>query len=128
MRTGLAAGISGLLLLGAQPAEVTIHTGPWAPPATKITVQANLVEVGVVVRDPHGIPAGGFRADDFTLRDDGKPQKITVFAEQKATATTSPNAAAEPRTLALFFDDIYSAPFAFSKARAAARELASKTD
>jgi hypothetical protein len=58
-------------------------------------VQANLVEVGVVVRDPHGIRAGGFQAEDFDLRDDGRPQKITVFVEQNAAVPkTAPGAAA----------------------------------
>jgi VWFA-related protein len=128
MRTRFAAGMLGLALLGAEPAEITIHSGPWAPPATSITVQTNLVEVGAVVRDSRGDPAGGFQADDFILRDDGRPQKISVFVEQRTgSSKTGSGAATEPRTTALFFDDIYSGPFAFSKARAAARDLAAKS-
>lgn len=40
-----------------------------------------LVEVGVVARS-NGAPAAGLTKDDFTVLDNGKPQKIAVFSMQ----------------------------------------------
>ena len=47
-----------------------------------ITIRANtrLVVVDVVVTDKKGQPVTGLKADDFTLEENGKKQKISVFA------------------------------------------------
>lgn len=45
---------------------------------------ANLVLVDVVVRD-HGKPVDGLDQKDFHILEDGKPQKITIFEEHKAS-------------------------------------------
>lgn len=52
-----------------------------AVPAQTPTIQVNsrLVEVDVVVRDKNG-PVGNLTKDDFTVLDNGKSQRITVFA------------------------------------------------
>jgi hypothetical protein len=57
-------------------------------PAT-FKVQANLVEVPVVVRDRDGHPIGSLKQEDFHILDKGKRQEITKFAMVKAADTTA---------------------------------------
>lgn len=104
--------------------EVRIRSGPYKFPQATITVQANLVESGVTVRDAHGIPVSGFTAADFEIFDNGRPQDITFFSVQGTDRTTAapathaagtPTVASKPaiqslpasRSLALFFDDTH---------------------
>lgn len=47
------------------------------------SVSSRLVIVNVGVRDRSGKPVEGLKAGDFTLLEDGKPQKISVFEFQK---------------------------------------------
>ena len=125
---------------GVQPGEVQIHWGKWEPPpAARIAVQTNLVEIGVVVRDRQGAAAGGFRAGDFEVLDNGKPQMISVFSEQKPAESratgaatlpgeahgtaAAPERAPEPRSIVLWVDDVYATPFSIQKARLAARQI-----
>jgi VWFA-related protein len=101
-----------------------MRSGPYAFPQTTISVQANLVESGVTVRDGDGVPMGGFGINDFEIFDNGKPQEITFFSVQgnsRATAAQAAQAAgtpagpsapavqapSAPRSLALFFDDTH---------------------
>jgi len=52
----------------------------------------NLVNVDVTVLDRHGNPVPGLTANDFEVREDGKPQKITNFsAAPLATASGDPS-------------------------------------
>jgi len=113
------------LLRSQAPAddEIRIGTRPYVPQQGMIRVQSELVEVGLVVRDSNGRPVGGFKKDDFQVLDNGKPQKVSYFDEEKAPkpappkspATESPStiARATPAPLAthfvaMFFDDISS--------------------
>jgi VWFA-related protein len=48
-----------------------------------IRVNTRLVEVGVVVRDKNG-PVTGLTKDDFSVFDNGKPQRVEVFSVSKA--------------------------------------------
>ena len=69
---GLAAGA----VLFAQQ-----NPGPLANiPPYKVNVR--LVDVFVNVTDEEGAPVGGLKQDDFTLTEDGVPQKITYFERQ----------------------------------------------
>jgi len=124
--------------------EVRIRVGPYAFPRATISVQANLVETGVTVRDRRGNPVGGFAAADFEVFDNGKPQKIAFFSEQKvaktltsgrqqgqgkslgqAEAPARPAPPPAPRSLALFFDDTHASAFDCHRAvLAAERALA----
>lgn len=52
-----------------------------APPPT-FHVKVRLVNVFVNVTDPNGAPIGGLQQDDFTLSEDGVPQKISYFERQ----------------------------------------------
>jgi VWFA-related protein len=48
-----------------------------------------LVEIEVVVRNPHG-PVAGLKKDDFTILDAGQPQRIDVFREGQAAPPGPP--------------------------------------
>jgi VWFA-related protein len=129
-----------------RPGEVHIRGGPYAPPGATITVQANLVELAATVRDRKGQPAGGFTAADFELLDNGKPQRITLFSEVKAShapsgdppsavdgpaggaktpVNTQPSQPVQPRYLALFFDDTHTESYGLHKSKEAAESLIS---
>ena len=49
-----------------------------APDSPSVTIRSNvrLVQIDVIARDKHGEPVPGLEAKDFTLLDDGVPQKI----------------------------------------------------
>ncbi len=54
----------------------------------QFTANSNLVIVDVTVRDKSGKPIEGLKQGDFTILEDGKPQKISVFEFQKLTQST----------------------------------------
>ena len=43
-----------------------------------------LVNVFVTVTDDHGSPVAGLKKENFTLKEDGKEQKIAVFDKESA--------------------------------------------
>jgi Ca-activated chloride channel family protein len=49
---------------------------------TTIKVDVKLVNVFVTVTDDHGSPVANLKQDNFSLREDGMPQKISVFARE----------------------------------------------
>jgi VWFA-related protein len=56
-----------------------------------VQVTTHLVQVNVIVKDSHGQLVPGLTRDDFTLTDDGKPQKISAFlVEQSHTPAAIP--------------------------------------
>lgn len=55
---------------------------------TVIRSSVRLVQVSVVVEDKKGNPVSGLKQEDFTVLDEGKPQRIAFF-----TAATPPPAA-----------------------------------
>jgi VWFA-related protein len=67
---------------------------PAAEPAKeqdfKITTNSNLVIVDVTAKDKSGKPIEGLKADDFTILEDGKPQKVSVFEFQHLTMESEP--------------------------------------
>src|SRR6202035_1862555 len=72
------------------------QTTPPAQPAVsepnvKFSSTSNLVIVDVTVRDPKtGNPIEGLKPSDFTVLEDGKPQKIYTFEFQKLATTPKP--------------------------------------
>jgi len=59
-------------------------TAPPAPaqerPSGAIRAQSNLVRIDVEVTDHAGKPIRGLKPEQFSVTDDGKPQKITAFS------------------------------------------------
>src|SRR5581483_2916925 len=55
---------------------------------------SNLVVVDVFVRDKSGKEIDDLKKDDFTVFEDGKPQKVAVFEFQKLSSTPAPQQAA----------------------------------
>jgi VWFA-related protein len=51
-------------------------------PATRLSVQVNVVNVLATVRDKHGKIVNNLTKDDFTLTDDGRPQAIHYFTRE----------------------------------------------
>lgn len=62
----------------------------------------DFVELDAVVVDGKGQPVHGLTAEDFSIREDGKPVSITTFDEVTAPLEPSADAA---RTLVLLLDD-----------------------
>jgi len=56
--------------------------GQQSDPTFKVDVK--LVNVFVTVTDDHGAPIASLTKEDFILREDGKDQKISVFAKESA--------------------------------------------
>jgi VWFA-related protein len=83
------------------PSASEAATAP--PPAERASINpifrttARLVQVDVVVTDKQGRPIPGLKESDFTVLQDGKPQKIRVFephtGNEAAEASRSANAA-----------------------------------
>lgn len=58
-----------------------------SPSNNVLRATTRLVVVDVVTVDSKGEPVPDLKADDFTLLEDGKPQKISGFSFQRGTAT-----------------------------------------
>ena len=52
----------------------------YTPPQLRLTAQAQLVQLEVVVRDSHGQPVAGLKQGDFDVLDEGKPRAIAGFS------------------------------------------------
>src|SRR6478752_7352448 len=60
-----------LLLVGCLRAQT-----PADSPSVTIRSNVRLVQIDVIAKDKHGNPVSGLEEKDFTVLDDGKPQKI----------------------------------------------------
>ncbi len=77
---GLATGST---VLSAQQASTEI-------PVVTIRANTRLVVVDVVATDKKGQPVAGLKADDFTLEENGKKQKLSVFIAPGAANGAKP--------------------------------------
>ncbi len=95
MRTILTAL---LVLQLAASAQEAAPDAPQGEVTFKSTTQ--LVVVNVSARDKDGRPIDGLKASDFTITEDGKPQRVAVFEHQRLEDRILPPApaAAEPVT------------------------------
>lgn len=115
--TAVATFLLSTLLLVAQPAPM---------PTAGETIEVSIVNVDVFVTDRQGNRVRGLTAADFEIREDGKPQPITNFAEYssdidagefsveartKAPAVRNATAASEKRTIVVFMESMTLAPF-----------------
>ena len=58
--------------------QPTQRLGP--PPPSTLRAESEIVRIDVEVTDKSGKPIKGLREDQFTITDNGKPQKITSFS------------------------------------------------
>lgn len=88
----LAAGWLGAAACGAL---CVVAQEPSTVPT--LTVSTHLVQITVIARDSRGAGVGTLRKEDFTVRDEGKARRLSVFelesngAAPAATATVAPN-------------------------------------
>src|SRR5215467_12755690 len=81
----LTIGTYSLLHAGQQPSSPQAQS-PAAPSLPVLKATTRLVVVDVVATDGKGEPVADLTADDFTVLEDGKPQKISGFSFQHVTA------------------------------------------
>ncbi|HYH06690.1 MAG TPA: VWA domain-containing protein [Thermoanaerobaculia bacterium] len=98
-----------------------------APPQASETIEVSIVNVDVVVTDRKGNPVRGLTQDDFEIRDAGKPQAITNFAEYSSAAVENgPAAPPEKRTVVLFIEAFALPRYAIDPLFAAMRDAVKK--
>jgi len=78
--------LTALPLPGQQPPQPALRSGQ---PAT-FKARSNLVIADVTVKDKSGKPIDGLKQSDFSIFEDGKPQKISVFEHQSLTTEPEP--------------------------------------
>ncbi|MBZ5617125.1 MAG: VWA domain-containing protein [Acidobacteriia bacterium] len=91
MRTLWIVALVALSAAGQQQQRVPIQ--PPSPPQTvkpTFTSNSNLVIVDVTVKDKSGKAIDGLKLEDFTVFEDGKPQKIQVFEHQQLSTEPEP--------------------------------------
>src|SRR5688500_8631954 len=81
-------------------------------PSLGETIEVSIANVDVIVTDRNGNRVAGLTAGDFEIRQDGKPRRITNFAEYGQAASVpladiverpaEKAQAREPRTIAVF--------------------------
>ena len=93
----IALGLSFLLMF--LPLSLSAPQAPSATPALVPKQEPNvirsttrLVQISVIAQDGKGEPMTGLRKEDFTVLDDGKPQKISVFTCASPGPATPPPA------------------------------------
>src|SRR5689334_22170375 len=83
--------LSLLLLIAFSLAAVPLHAQDQSP--TKgddqdvVKVTSNLVSLDVIVKDKKGRPVTDLKAEDFTVTENGVPQKIEFFDSTLTTTT-----------------------------------------
>jgi VWFA-related protein len=82
-----------LIFVAAIAVAQAIAQNDTAPPTFRAAIK--LVEVDVVARSK-GAPATGLTKDDFTLLDNGKPQKIAFFSVQSGRFAAPPSVGVAP--------------------------------
>ena len=68
-------------------------------PPSRFRSRLDLISVDVIVRDKAGAVVRGLTADDFEIREDGRPQQVSSFSFEEITQETLP-ALATPDLLA----------------------------
>jgi VWFA-related protein len=70
--------------------KIGTNAVPGGDNTNKLTVSSQLVVETVVVKDKKGNFIGGLTAKDFSVAEDGVPQTISFFEQQKLSTTSSP--------------------------------------
>ncbi len=89
------AAISAALAIAfaACPPGLRSQQGAAGEPSITIRTNTRLVIVDVVVTDKKGQPVTGMRAEDFTVEENGKKQKVSLFVSPGSNDATKPVAA-----------------------------------
>jgi len=136
----LGLSLASALLAAAQPDEVRVSAHSYTPPPVRLTVESRLVQLEVVVRDPHGHAVGGLKQGDFEILDEGKPRTIAAFSVESLAPSAGPASApaapsgsttasasspppAPPRSTLLFFDDLHAPMSDLQRVAIAARQF-----
>lgn len=80
----ISLGLRTSLPVAVQAQEPAHGSEPSIEPATTLKVDVKLVNVFVTVTDAHGSPVAGLAKENFTLQEDGREQKISIFDKQSA--------------------------------------------
>ncbi len=146
MRYRAAVATLAAIALSSGPAvrAQAPQPAPRPTPGTRIEIippiSTELVQVDVVVTDKQGRPVTGLTADDFTVLEDGRPQRISHFmvtahamaaaaptAAAPATAPAEKPAAAEEapsgRFIVLAVDDLHMSASSLANAKAALKRF-----
>lgn len=92
----LSAGFFAAFLCLLNPCVLRAQSAPPAGQAlTPLRVATHLVQVHVIVQDKKGAPVTGLAKEDFTLLDQGQPEKIAFFSEESGNLAEA-QASAEP--------------------------------
>src|SRR5580698_9629138 len=88
MRKYWIVPLVALMAAGQQAPIVKEPTAPGAP--AKFVTNLNTVIVDVTVKDKSGNSVEGLTQDDFIVSEDGKPQSVNIFEQQKLTMEPEP--------------------------------------
>lgn len=89
---GCVIGVFCCPIFAQAPAASSSNSGAVLRSSTR------LVEVNVIAQGKGGKPVKGLLPEDFTITDNGKPQKIAVFSENSAAPLPSPATPLPPGT------------------------------
>lgn len=87
-RMAIAAGL--ILNLTTGPMAMSAQQAPADVPSVTIRANTRLVIVDVVVTDKKGQPIPGLKAEDFTVEENGKKQKVSILVPPGVTSRTAP--------------------------------------
>ena len=80
--------LMALLMVAAVMAQTPVK--PPVQTAVTFKANANLVIINVTAKDKGGLAVEGLKAEDFTVLEDGKPQKVSVFEYQRISSKPDP--------------------------------------
>ena len=98
LRTAIASFLA--LNLASYPIALSAQQAPADEPNITIRANTRLVVVDVVVTDKAGQAITGLKPEDFTLEENGKKQKISVFVPPGIANRSSSTAAPVSKSVA----------------------------
>src|ERR1035441_9535610 len=91
--------LMALLMVAAVMAQTPVK--PPVQTAVTFKANANLVIINVTAKDKGGLAVEGLKAEDFTVLEDGKPQKVSVFEYQRISSKPEPASSIRPHPKSL---------------------------